>query len=382
VAVAILAGSPACADQWMPPEVRTTYSADSHVRFTVTPRAIASPLAYFDDKVRNEGDRKAGQKRGGLPIASGVLERQDKDGRWSVVWASRLVNEVAPVSVLVADSGNYVVTFDNWHAMGWGDNVVVIYGPGGALIRKLALTDFLPEPYFKTLPRSVSSIHWRGDSVITEPDEKLVLKVVIPGEHDFDSDKRTYVDVPVDLASGAAQPAANPAWPAALAAAEARAAQLKKYEEERERSFREPLVAPPTADGVEWDRYLVEAFFRLDPQWKKDFPIAHVLPAPDSKDFAWFVAWLDERMSEPDGGALMIACPAAPEALIKVLREHTAKLKPGQLKAWRIYVAVPLAYRDRAAAALERTGTTFIHLDPALPIPQRKARLDGETPDF
>jgi hypothetical protein len=40
---------------------------------------------------------------------------------------------------------NYVVTLDNWHEVGRGDNVVAIYGPDGKLVRQLALSDFLTQ---------------------------------------------------------------------------------------------------------------------------------------------------------------------------------------------------------------------------------------------
>lgn len=43
--------------------------------------------------------------------ARGILERKDDSGRWTEVWDKPLTNEVAPVSVLIANDGRYVVTY-------------------------------------------------------------------------------------------------------------------------------------------------------------------------------------------------------------------------------------------------------------------------------
>jgi hypothetical protein len=88
---------------------------------------------------------------------------------------------VAPVSALVAKDGKYVVTFDNWHSMGHGDNVVVIYGPIGELVKKLGLSDFIDGALLWRLPISVSSIWWGHGH---ELDEKAGVVVVKVGNHD------------------------------------------------------------------------------------------------------------------------------------------------------------------------------------------------------
>lgn len=55
-------------------------------------------------------------------------------------WTAPLSNRVAPVSALVSDSGRYVVTFDNWDQVGYGDDVVAVYdGSNGTLLWKYRL---------------------------------------------------------------------------------------------------------------------------------------------------------------------------------------------------------------------------------------------------
>jgi hypothetical protein len=77
----------------------------------------------------------------------------------------------------VSDSGNYVVTLDNWHEVGRGDNVVAIYGPEGKLVRQLALSDFLTQQQINQLLVSVSSTWWGTGHYLDEKQKCLVLRV-------------------------------------------------------------------------------------------------------------------------------------------------------------------------------------------------------------
>ena len=137
------------ADSWMPPETKTYLSGDATYRFTVVPKSVYS---------RTQKDPS-----GHRSFCEGTLERREGDG-YRQVWRNPLVNDEAPVDALVAGDTGYVVTFDNWGSMGYGDDVVAIYGPSGTRIRKLALKDFLDAEDIEALPRSVSSIWWRGAS--------------------------------------------------------------------------------------------------------------------------------------------------------------------------------------------------------------------------
>ncbi|MGE3466367.1 MAG: hypothetical protein AB7J13_05485 [Pyrinomonadaceae bacterium] len=149
----------------------------------VEPKKLESQLAYFQDKVDEKDNAGAAN---GIPdnFCKGTLSAKGK-----TLWNVRLDNEVAPVSALISDNGDYVVTFDNWHRVGYGDNVVAIYnGKTGTLIKKLGLKDFLTESDIYNLPASTSSIHWHGVHQIDYTKSELILKVVKPakGEQFFD----------------------------------------------------------------------------------------------------------------------------------------------------------------------------------------------------
>lgn len=373
----ILGASAARADSWLPPSVERYESANGSYRLTVTPRMLRDQLSYFEDKVA--GKEPAGQAQGETATtARAVLERRDAGGTWSQVWAAPLVNEVAPVRALVANDGRHVVTFDNWHSVGFGPDVVVIYGPDGQHIRALGLRDLLPQEYIRALPRSASSLHWGGEHRLSPDGTRLILAIVVPddGEALFERDKES-IEIGVDLSSGAPIPPAGAAWERALS----KAREVTKARDAAAATWRAAFVAPllsPTTPGErEWHRYLREALYRIEPGSELRLTVTKVLGSPAEKDYEASEKRLRAAFAEADGDAsLAIAAPGRPAHLLELIERDTAKIGPGKLTGARIYVAIPAAWKDRVAAALAPTGATFIHLDPAVPIPQRPERIE------
>lgn len=199
IAVAVLNfGVRVFADSWALPEPQKYYSENKRYYIEVIPRKLESQSKYFEDKVAKK--EPAGSKPDAKDnYCKGIFYKQDENREYQKVWESRLSNDVAPVAALVSDSGKYVVTFDNWHSVGYGNDVVVIYGQGGKTIRKMALSDIVP-PHTH-LPRSVSSIWWGGKHYIDEKNFHLVLKVVSKWSYSPD-DEREYKNVRVDLTNG------------------------------------------------------------------------------------------------------------------------------------------------------------------------------------
>jgi hypothetical protein len=188
------------ADSWSLPKKEKYYSANKKYYLEVTPKKLESQLKYFEDKV--EGRENAGalkeiknnRARGAFYARSAVIGYSKKS-------QFPLLNEVSPVSALVSNNGAYFVTFDNWHSVGYGDNVVVIYQSNGDLIKKFALDELLTKSDIETLPRSVSSIHWEGEHYIDEARGLLVLRVVAPGKRSWE-DGATFHELKIELATG------------------------------------------------------------------------------------------------------------------------------------------------------------------------------------
>jgi len=235
-----LLAQPSAADSWAMPTVEQYFSADRQVRLTITPRDLSSQLDYFAGKVRH--DAKAGQRRGSTQnFPRGVLQRFVR-GRWRMLWDSALVNDVAPVSALVADSGRYIVTFDNWHIVGLGPNVIVIYGAGGRLIRSLRLEDVLPKEYISALQRSVSSLWWSGRHRMAAQADEVILSIVVPATGNAQA--RSHVELALDLATGRVHPVDPAAWRRAVEQAAVVAKANAVAAARAHASFIAPLLGP------------------------------------------------------------------------------------------------------------------------------------------
>jgi hypothetical protein len=370
-----LVGDLARADSWLPPTPERYLSSDGAWRLTVLPREITSPLRYFDDKV--SGRNNAGAIPGDAQTSAlGEMEHLE-DGRWVVAWKKPLVNEVSPVHVVVSRHGQ-AVTFDNWHSMGYGRDAIVIYDREGALVRAIGLSDFLPEEYLRALPRSVSSLHWRGEPGISEDDRRLVVPVVVPeaGE-DRPMEKPRFVRVSFELATGRLVEDAGPEWTRAVASAHEAYLQLEAETAKARERFVSPLAAPKDADLGAWHEYLREAFFRLDPAWEDEFPSTNVIPLPTQERFARLSGYVGDALTDDSNrdGVIMVASPSQ-EVLVDVLRTQAKRAAPGSLHQARIYVAADAAHVAAARSAIAHTGAAFVQLDIDALIPQRDERLD------
>lgn len=374
--LALLLAVPAFADSWLPPSVRSYSSANGEWRLTVYPRGLTSQLDYFKDKV--DGKPNAGGVPGDSQASPiGHMERKH-GGRWQTVWKMPLVNDVSPVEAVVSNDG-MTVTFDNWHSVGWGDDVVVIYATDGTHVRKLGLSEFLPKHYINAVPRSVSSIHWRGDPRIDEAKRELVIPVVVPSADDeaTHADKERFVDVRFLLADGSLVPLEGEAWAQANATALKADARRKQLQEEERQWFIAPLAAPRDGETSEWHRYLVDAYFRVDPEWEDGYPATNVAPLPNDPQFKLLTGYIGDALVDEMNadGVIMIASPSQ-EVLVNVLQQQAKRAKPGSLAMARVYVAADHAHMPAVQAALAHTGADVIQLDVDTAIPQRKERLE------
>ena len=175
------AATPTPADSWVAPREATYYSRGREFRLRVFPRVLSSPGDYWHQY--DQGPGKRGQAAGQRDVCLGQLEKQARDGSYGVVWKRTLVNDVSPVAALVTSDGSHVVTFDNWHNMGYGGDVIVIYGPEGKLVASLGLSGFLSTEQIARLPRTMSSIQWGGAHHFDETEKHLVV-LVAAGNHE------------------------------------------------------------------------------------------------------------------------------------------------------------------------------------------------------
>jgi hypothetical protein len=104
------------ADDWPGPRVMNVFSEDGARFVRVTPGESFGDSVGF-----------AGAKQGAYAHAPFYERQPDRSYRLTTEVA--LLNPIAPVDLLLSNSG-YLITFDNWHNLGYG-KAVAIYGPTG-----------------------------------------------------------------------------------------------------------------------------------------------------------------------------------------------------------------------------------------------------------
>ncbi|MBD58793.1 MAG: hypothetical protein CL808_01540 [Citromicrobium sp.] len=385
LALALLAlstTSAALADSWAPPRTQVVLSQNETYRLTIEPSPIDSALQYFSEEVEA---REAGEKveRPG-PIA--LLERRANDGSWSQVWLTRLVNNVSPVSALVADDGSHIVTFDNWHSVGFGEHVIVIYNARGELIRSIQLSDFLPQAYIDALPTSTSSMRWSHDKRLTDGGEFLELDVYVPT---VDRDAFYRGDAPtvtrrIRLADGTIVAPTGAEWKSALA----QVAKVQRANEQAEAArlayLRDPLKAPAGCENDGLYDYLREAFQRLVPDYlDRPVPAIKIIDPPSSDRHAKSLGWFDKAFEDAAESVwrehIVIAAPCNESLLVDRLARVRDRLPLGALENLLVFVSANRSASGDIEAALAGTGAkvTVMPLDAS--IPQRPERVPGSA---
>lgn len=367
--------APCLADSWLPAKPETYFSPDKTYRVSVVPRKIESASAYYSDKVRKR-EPAGGPKGQRQTHATATIEHLGPDGAWAKTWSGSLSNEVAPVFVLIADGGRYLVTFDNWHSTGYGNNVVAIYDDQGRLIRSLSLNNVVSDEYISALPHSVSSIRWRGEPHFGLGDT-LIIPVVVPNETP-DANNVIYVDAVLRLADGASLNKASPEWQSAQAAAARVTQSNRAYEEKAKQAFIAPLFGPKENTEIAWHNYLREAFNRSSPDWRDDSTSTTVLRDPSDPEYPASEGWVRDALLSLDykHGTMSFASIAPFDYFVERLKTILTEAKPGKLKGSKIYIVAPASALPILKEIFAKTGAKVFVLDPLTPIPQRQDRLD------
>ena len=372
----LLFSSAGLADSWMPPSKETYVAADQSARLTVVPRDLKSAYAYFDDKV--EGREPAGAPAGSTETsATAMLELRNASGRWETAWKKSLVNEIAPVAVIVATNGQGFATFDNWHSVGHGPNAIVIYDRDGTPIRKFGLEDLFPPWFVAALPHSVSSIDWRGDPRMSASGTELIVPVVQPSDDESPIGGGRSVDLSIRLADGAPVGLESGEWKKALNDAAVIARASCAAERAWIGKWNAPVTAPTTAKEEDWHYYLRETQYRT--KWSDDPPSAGttVLRMPSAANFQASVKWLEEDLTKRavvDNDLRAIGSPDLARLAVEIERIGPS-IRRGQLKGVDLVIVADAAHASRIRAALAQSGASLEFIDPKRSFPQVAQRM-------
>ena len=197
------------ADSWAPPRKRNYYSADKKYCLEVIPKLLGDQIKYLQDKVNRGRDASAADalKNNYARAIFYVNENTGYRNTGANTGYTKksefpLVNDISPVEALVSADGNYVVTFDNWHRVGIGDDVVVIYRSDGTLIKKFSLEDIFTTADIQGFLKTASSRWWGHGHYLDEKKNIVHLKPYVYGP---------LREFSIDLASGQLlQPKSDP----------------------------------------------------------------------------------------------------------------------------------------------------------------------------
>lgn len=149
----------AVVDSWPAAQIKEVFSASREWFVRVTPGKSLGDTVGF-----------AGSAKG--PYARAEFFRRDANRGYRLVAEQTLVHPIAPVIFFVTDRG-YLVTFDNWHNMGYG-RALAGYAPTGRQVFAWQLSDLFTADEIAAFKTSVSSIWWRTDTVYVREGQQTI----------------------------------------------------------------------------------------------------------------------------------------------------------------------------------------------------------------
>lgn len=140
-----------------------------------------------------------------------------------------------------------------------------------------------------------------------------------------------------------------------------------------------PLFGPNPANVKSLDKYLREAFWRVNPMGIEGGCANAVIPKSDEPDKRFYklsVDWLSVVLLKDAGGDRNVSIAAMPsDDPFKVLRDMVAPLKAGSLKHLTIYFMATDAQWPDVEQIFAGRGAKLVQLNPEKPILQRPERL-------
>ena len=150
-----------------------------------TPQTISSPKGQFLLRAIPFQCLSDGKNQSKITFIIYRLDLSSQDYRET----ARFGIEGHPLELFINDSGDRIVTMDQYFGIGQGPRVVVVYNARGLELKKWALKDFYDKKKIGKLSESTASVHWRG-SAGWVPDQKSIWisKPILTTKKDEDFD--------------------------------------------------------------------------------------------------------------------------------------------------------------------------------------------------
>jgi len=183
--IVLLSSYMSWSDIWAPPKTKDYYNADRTYFVRIVPQTVPEKFwKWYNAKPKKKKKFNASDTT--IIPCYAIMFRKTSTGD-SIIWKKSLINKIAPVTAYVSQDAKYLVTFDNWSAMGHGVDVMVYYDDQGNLIKRHMLEDISPFP-INTYSTSISSIWWRCETTFLD---KSRIEICFSDENER-KEKRIY----------------------------------------------------------------------------------------------------------------------------------------------------------------------------------------------
>ncbi len=121
----------------------------------------------------------------------------DNQYNYQLVWSRNILNTVSPSRAIVSNDGDYVVTMNEWTMGDNSDKILVVYGPGGKLIRNFTLNEIAGKDEIDSMKLSDNRRWWREKIYSLKDSNIFTIQTVVKT-----SDSTTVRNVTIALRNG------------------------------------------------------------------------------------------------------------------------------------------------------------------------------------
>ena len=169
------------ADIWFTPEIAFYKSQNGIFELKVVPKTYTTD-SLFGNEIKNVS-------------CVGYLYKYEGSDT-ILIWTKKLINEDCPLSAIVSNDGNNVVTFNDWY--GSSMNAVVIYNNKGLLLKKFGLYEIVPRDII--FAESNTQIFLGGKHRFSKDGLHLVLE--ISAIKNLNKEKEKFLPLRIKLSAG------------------------------------------------------------------------------------------------------------------------------------------------------------------------------------
>jgi hypothetical protein len=168
------------ADEWIKAYKKTYISQNGIYELIIEPMFVPKNYEKEIKKRKSHPEKFLNKPMNDTitPCHAKLYKKIGSLGQPELIWDKVLVNPVAPYEAMITNDGKYVITFNDWSKLGYGENVMVVYWGNGDLLKQYRLHE-ITKLSESQLSVSVTSIWWYlGYETYSEKPDKLKVLIL------------------------------------------------------------------------------------------------------------------------------------------------------------------------------------------------------------